>query len=82
MRRKSFQPVLDVMEPRVALSSGGTSFLTDFFDNLFGKTTNDTKTAPHYTHAQILQIKAKHAAAKEARLEHLAELKAAHQHHG
>jgi hypothetical protein len=79
MRRKSFRPMLEGMETRVALStSSGTSFFTEFFDNLFGKSTTSTSSTPKYTPAEIAKIKAKNAAAKEARLEHLAELKAAH----
>jgi hypothetical protein len=81
MRRKSFRPVLDVMEPRVALSSGGNSFLTNLFDNLFGKSSNSTHNTPQYTPAQIAQIKAHNLALREARQEKLAEFRAAH-HHG
>ena len=76
MRQKSFRPMLEGMEPRLALSSSSTSFFTEFFDNLFGKSTNST--TPHYTAAEIAKIKAKNAAAKAAHQEHLAEVKAAH----
>jgi hypothetical protein len=76
MRRKSFRPTLEGMESRIALSSSSTSFFTEFFDNLFGKTT--TSTTPTYTPAEIAKIKAKNAAARAARQEHLAEVKAAH----
>jgi hypothetical protein len=72
MRRKTFRPVLDVMEPRIALSG----WFSDFVDNLFGNSTDDDK--PKYTPAQIDQIKAKREAAREARLERLAEWRAAH----
>jgi hypothetical protein len=77
MRRKSFQPTIEGMETRLALSSSSsTSFFTEFFDNLFGKTT--TSSTPQYTPAEIAKIKAKNAALRAARQEHLAEVKAAH----
>src|SRR4051794_5791865 len=38
MRRKTFRPVLDPMEPRIALSGG---WFSDFVDSLFGKSTTD-----------------------------------------
>jgi hypothetical protein len=82
MRRKSFRPGLEGMESRLALSSSSTSFFTEFFDNLFGKSTNsNSSTTPHYTAAQIAQIKAKHAAQKLAHEERLAEFRAAHHLH-
>ena len=80
MKRKSFRPVLDVMEPRVALSSSGNSFFTNFFDNLFGQSTNSHSSQPHYTAAQIAKIKANHLAQKEAHQAKVAEFRAAHAH--
>jgi hypothetical protein len=78
MKRKSFRPVLDVMEPRVALS--GNSFFTNFFDNLFGQSTNNNNSKPHYTAAQIAKIKAENLARKEAHQQKVAEFRAAHPH--
>jgi hypothetical protein len=81
MRRKSFRPVVDVMESRVALSSS-TSPFTSFFDNLLGiVNTGNSNNTHHYTAAQVAHIKAKRAAEKVARQEHLAALNAAHSHH-
>jgi hypothetical protein len=80
MRRKSFRPVVDLMEPRIALSSSSNSFFTTFFDNLFGKSTNTTSSTPHYTAAQIAKIKAENLARKEAHQEKVAEFRAAHPH--
>jgi hypothetical protein len=80
MKRKSFRPMLDVMEPRIALSSSGNSFFTNFFDNLFGKSTNSNSSKPHYTAAQIAKIKAENLARKEAHQEKVAEFRAAHPH--
>jgi hypothetical protein len=80
MKRKSFRPTLDVMEPRIALSSSGNSFFTNFFDNLFGKSTNSSSSTPHYTAAQIAKIKANNLARREAHQEKLAEFRATHPH--
>jgi hypothetical protein len=80
MKRKAFRPVLDVMEPRVALSSSGNSFFTNFFDNLFGQSTNHQSSQPHYTAAQIAKIKANRLAQQEAHQEKVAAFHAAHPH--
>jgi len=68
------------MEPRVALSSSGNSFFTTFFDNLFGKSTNSSSSQPHYTPAQIAQIKAHRLALQEAHQAKVAAFRAAHPH--
>jgi hypothetical protein len=78
MKRKSYRPVLDVMEPRIALS--GNSIFTNFFDNLFGQSTNSNSSKPHYTAAQIAKIKAENLAKREAHQEKVAEFRAAHAH--
>lgn len=78
MKRKSFRPMLDVMEPRIALSSS-PSFFTSFLDNLFGQSSTSSST-PHYTAAQIAKIKANRAAEKLAHEEKLAAFEAAHPH--
>jgi hypothetical protein len=80
MPRKSFRPVVDGLESRVALSSSGNSFFTSLFDNLFGKSSNSSSSTPHYTAAQIAKIKAHNLAVKEAHQEKLAEFRATHQH--
>ena len=77
MKRKSFRPALDPMESRIALS--GTSIFTQFFDNLFGQSTNSTST-PKYTPAEIAKIKANNLAKKEAHEAKVAEFKAEHPH--
>jgi hypothetical protein len=80
MKRKSFRPMVDVMEPRIALSGGGNSFFTNFFDNLFGRSSTSNHSKPHYTPAQIAKIKAENLAKKEAHQEKVAEFRAAHPH--
>lgn len=75
MRRKSFRPMLDTMEPRIALSGG---WFSDFFDSLLGKNSNDNDKKPSYTPAQIAKFQAKKQAAHQARMERLAEWHAAH----
>jgi hypothetical protein len=80
MKRKSFRPVVDVMEPRIALSSSSNSFFTTFFDNLFGQTSTSHSSTPHYTPAQIAKIKAEHLARKEAHQQKVAEFHVTHPH--
>src|SRR5262249_14306152 len=82
MKRKPFRPMIDTMEPRVALSS--SNFFSTFFDNIFGQTSNSSSSQPHYTPAQIAHIKAHRQALREARQERLAEMhasRAAAMHH-
>jgi len=78
MKRKSFRPTIDEMEPRIALSSN--SFFTNFFDSIFGKSSTSTTSTPHYTAAQIAKIKAHKLAVQEAHQEKLAAFQAAHPH--
>jgi hypothetical protein len=78
-KRKTFRPVMDTMEARIALSS--SNWLSDFFDSLFGQsTTNDSTDKPKYTPAQIAKAHVRKLAAQEARQERLAQLHEAHPH--
>src|SRR5262249_33971760 len=77
MKRKSFQPGFDAMEPRLALSS--SNFFSSFFDSIFAQNNSNSNT-PHYTAAQIAKIKAHRQALREARQERLAAFHAAHPH--
>jgi hypothetical protein len=79
MKRKSFRPVIDLLESRIALSSNN-SFFTSIFDSLFGQSPSSGSSKPHYTAAQIAKIKANNLARKEAHQEKLAEFRAAHPH--
>ena len=72
--------MVEGMESRLALSSSSSSFFTDFFDNLFGKSTTSTSSTPTYTPAQIAKIKANNLARQEAHEAKVAEFKAAHPH--
>ncbi len=74
MRQKTFRPAMDTMEPRIALSG----FFGDLFDSLLGRSSDSSDDKPKYTPAQIAKFHAKREAAREARIERLAEWRAAH----
>jgi hypothetical protein len=76
MKRKTFRPQMDTMEPRIALSS---NFFTDFFNSLLGKSNTSTPTVHHaakpaHVHTTTVQM------AMQIRQERLAAWHAAHPH--
>jgi len=78
MKRKSFRPVMDTMEPRLTLS--GMNWFTTLIDNFLGKSTPPSHPAPHRaTHPAHVQTTQAHTAL-QLRQERLTAWQAAHPH--